>query len=577
MSTKAQERALSIVELLDSILCLLETSDLASCARVCHLWEMPSLRILWKQTATHFGALLKILGPLEPSDGPIVSYVHRLSWGRFSSYQRFESAPELVNWARFHRYSSLVRISHLIIQEGDTSVALGSSLAPRTIHQLRSLAEAKQVPLFPNLLGLGLGPLDRESCGACVFLITDTLQSLSLAWHQCDWISLLPHLRQACRCTSLATLKIYVRPNGPLDEIAPLAAEVAQLLVLLTKLEVVTLPSSVALYPDVWHAMQHLPYLRNINSLDRMAQDPKATPDHLELGHGFRRLESLQCTTTFREAMRLLAPVHPNPVITTLALHVRGATDSPVALLSAIPKAVPQVKEVTVNFYHHDVPLRLDDISPLTQLSGLTQLHVGNRVVAGLSDNDYGVLVKCLSRLETLSISPEPSTISQPPATLLALSNIAAHCQHIRMIKILVDASANALPSHDTPLTPFASSLRVLAFGPPVVGDPMEVAFRLSRMFLWCKPEIITTEPPEGINEETSTQYDAAEESWDTVMYVLAGMWPTLDAFKRTVHDDYVAMRKRCAELTRASQLLDERVVALEASAARLSGEAGQT
>lgn len=72
MLSNAQERALGVLELLDSILRLLTPRDLASCAGVCRYWEMPSLQILWKNGAGEHVNLLKILGDLEVSDGPIV-------------------------------------------------------------------------------------------------------------------------------------------------------------------------------------------------------------------------------------------------------------------------------------------------------------------------------------------------------------------------------------------------------------------------------------------------------------------------------------------------------------------------
>lgn len=55
----AAARALGVAELRDSILVYLGSSDLASCARACRAWEVPSLRTLWQDA--HLNCLFEVL------------------------------------------------------------------------------------------------------------------------------------------------------------------------------------------------------------------------------------------------------------------------------------------------------------------------------------------------------------------------------------------------------------------------------------------------------------------------------------------------------------------------------------
>lgn len=48
-TASARDSVLRTAEVLKLILCHLSPSGLARCARVCHLWELPSLGLLWKE------------------------------------------------------------------------------------------------------------------------------------------------------------------------------------------------------------------------------------------------------------------------------------------------------------------------------------------------------------------------------------------------------------------------------------------------------------------------------------------------------------------------------------------------
>lgn len=542
MNSNARERALGIIELLDNILNHLKRPDLASCARVCRLWETPSLRILWRGSTPNDGDLLRILGELKVSDGPIVGLICLLfSTSHFDQDQNFARTPGFENWERFHRYASLIRTNYLSFQEAERPCEQ-TPLSPRTVQQIRVLAEAKRVPVFPNLLHLELCPLDQNSCEACIFLIPDGLRVLELSWGNCQWISMLPHLQRARFCTDLTRLEIYFNESAPEEHIAPFAAGIVQLLDSLTKLETVTIPNWVALYSSVWRALQDLASLRSIVCDDLAAVGEDASSEHLELGRGFERLAYLECFPLFPQAIRLLTPVQPNAKITELLLHIYEATGPLESVLSAISRGFPRAESVSITFAECHVPLRLGDITPLSQLPRLRYLTISTDVMPDLSNDEYGLLAQSFPKLQSLRITPNPSIYTRPSATLLALSNIAAHCRDIQNVTIPVDTTIDALPAHHTVLHPFSASLQVLSFGPCEAQQPLETAFRLARMLIWCDAAIQVGIPlDDDLSEESelSRLYGVAMRDWAEVARVLDGMRPSFEAIKKGQREEH--------------------------------------
>lgn len=67
----ARERVLTIMEILENIFCHLLPGDLASCARVCHGWEITSLGLLWSVLQDP-RPLFKLLGELDSEDNTVV-------------------------------------------------------------------------------------------------------------------------------------------------------------------------------------------------------------------------------------------------------------------------------------------------------------------------------------------------------------------------------------------------------------------------------------------------------------------------------------------------------------------------
>lgn len=562
MLSKAQDRALHVVELLDSILHLLEPADLAACARVCRFWELPSLRILWRDSPPHDRDFFKILGDLNPWDGPIVSHIaSRIQGSTTKRKQRFIDAPGLDKWERLYRYASLIKGTHITIQKGSDERV--NSISPRTIQQIRLLAEAERVPLFPNLVDLTLTPMDQSSCEVSIFFITDIIRYLVLEWEACQPSSVLPHLQRARYCTELTELDISFESGissligAQLDSVAK---GLAQTLTSLAKLEVVRLPSILAFEPCVWHAMQQLPAIRKIEGSGCVALCPTVF-DHLDLGTGFDKLESLVCYPTSREAMKLLTPIHPNTHLKKIDMVIRtqtptSGTTSLGTFFNAIPDGFLRVEDVTVTLEDSEEPVLLCHIAPLFQLSQLVNLTVDTTRVASLSDGDYGVLGRSLPNLRKLSISKDPDIYVRPSATLLALSNIAAHCQCIEWVELVADVSLDALPCPETYLTPFSASLGKITFGPSIIENPEKVAYVLSRMLLWCQPYIITTVPSEDVSEEVLHQYEAATVGWRKVADTLKSLRPLVHALK-------VALQENTGVL---NQQTDARMAQLEAA-----------
>ncbi|KAI0629444.1 hypothetical protein C8Q77DRAFT_1075964 [Trametes polyzona] len=89
-------------------LCDTETTALARCARVCKAFQEPALRVLWE----YLPSILPLLRLLAP-------HFHKLSNGRIGygasvphhTYVLSE-IPDDVQWARFSRYASYIRVLH---------------------------------------------------------------------------------------------------------------------------------------------------------------------------------------------------------------------------------------------------------------------------------------------------------------------------------------------------------------------------------------------------------------------------------------------------------------------------------
>lgn len=265
--------------------------------------------------------------------------------------------------------------------------------------------------------------------------------------------------------------------------------------------------------------------------------------------------------------------MHPNETLKTIDMTIRcpTATTSLGTFLSAVPGAFPRVENVIINLRDSNEPVQLCHIAPLFRLTQLQGLIIRTTVTAGLSDNDYDVLGKCLPGLRVLGISPDPELCNPPLATLLALSNIAVHCRCIQQIEIFVDISQ--LPSDDTILHPFSASLDSIFFGPSTLGPldyPEDVGYVLCRMLLWCRAEIFSVFTPDDgveVSEEIADQYYAAKLGWNKVARTMRCLRPLLDATKASLREgNGNPVAARIAELEADVRRKDARIAYLEES-----------
>lgn len=419
----------AIPELLDWVLSMCEDNDLASCARVCHLWKTPSLRILWSDA--DFPHLLSLLGDIHVShkwdinlDEPVsVRYPNTLRclpctyfWIQIQQYS-FQGHINLDEgrWERYQYYSNFPQgVALCIFRPIEVFPSrLGRKLesrdliSPDTISQLHILAEAMRCPALPGARTLALLPASNNSLHSVMLLLCDNLTAVYLDWSFSQSNDIIPVLRRLEDLKNLRELDITGLATAEEDVENSIVSLVDSAL----QLTMVQLSTILFLKPRVWESLKRHRKLSRACSGIRtgVAASLEIVDCHyLTFSHGFACLTELSCPLTMDGATLLLSGTSLPP-LKALYLSIQDATnDTSVSIiLDRISYGFARLTSLRLIFTKNGHGLHLDDILPITRLTELIRLEITNDTPAVITDDNYKEFASKMPQLEKVLESLE--------------------------------------------------------------------------------------------------------------------------------------------------------------------------
>ncbi|KDR71523.1 hypothetical protein GALMADRAFT_281781 [Galerina marginata CBS 339.88] len=462
-------RVLCIPELLDMIFSFLDPASNVVNAQTCKRWSDIALDSLWKEV-DDLHQLFGILAPLRVSE----------------ELYEFDRLPESADWKRFEKYANRVR---RLVYEPD------GLTPPRKMKQsvFDDVARTRtRLDILPNMHTLQW----RAPLSISIMFMHSGIKSFTV-WLplQLETISPRPFFQDiAARMPNLASLD--VRSYVPLRCIE---TEMANLLMLLSKLQRITLPRYyfTTCIAETLSGLEHLGIIEFQYVPEQgcgSVFDVSTFNPSLSEG-SFPALWDHSMAVTFDDASRFFNLSFTPTNITMLYID-SYEIETPTALhnlLSVIAENCQLLKFLALlslrdaslttlaeNPYDTGLMVTMDHLKPVLKLANLTALEFTQQYPLVLNPADIELLASSWPAIETLSLNSEPVHLSQSNLTLDALTPFARHCRKLHHLGLFIDATSIPQPPIAS-IVPF-QSLKRLSMGVSIIEGPDAVALYLSKI-----------------------------------------------------------------------------------------------
>ncbi|KAJ8514223.1 hypothetical protein ONZ45_g8221 [Pleurotus djamor] len=510
-STVASQ-ALSIPELLYTVLLFSDRDDNAANLVVCKRWAEEVIKVEWESMYNQL-PLLRLLAPIEE--------VKKLGYV-------FTRAPSHDDWAVFNRYAARVKSLTWYADEWTSLKEILNVLGSRR-------------KLFPNLKHLE-APCDTDTLR---LLVHPHLTSLKLRPSPEGFIndedphqlsSTLTHLLddeiRPLHLRRFAFDGIYLETSSLFPIVEP--ALINFLHPLKDHLVSLTL-RPIWLNINVTHTIAPFPHLVKLISTDAndvISADPLTFSDALD-SKSFSALQHLALMIRFDRAISCLSSgIQSLSRLTTLAL-VSDCTEQPAMftrLLSLIVQVSPLLTDLEVESSDRDGPLprehehvlTFEGLKPVLQLEDLERLSIAYPTPLQLNYEDLKTIAETFEYLSILVLNPEPSV--QTPTTLhmsaLSALSFSPNPYNLEEISAYVDTSPDKFPEADERL--ILKGLQRLSFGRSPITKKAVIpsSVYLSRVL----PEWFSVPGSLGGNVHVDGQYAL----WQEVVSLLPVLMDTL-------------------------------------------------
>ncbi|KAG8950602.1 hypothetical protein FRC03_012798, partial [Tulasnella sp. 419] len=365
----AQERALFLLDILNSIFSFLRPAQLVVAAQISRIWSDCALDLLWRNLPT-IVPLLELLAPLS---------VSRESSGDCWVLPR--RIPN-VKWQRFQYYESKV----MMLTQDDSIPINGVNipLSP-TIYSTLLLHTLRRREFLPNLRKVWWTVIPSSSSHFIVSVLHDSVIHLSITFSKVgEGIGYFLEDLQG-RTKNIRTLSIKLRPSVARDLIK-CQGSLIELLQQSPNLVEIFLPQF-SLSPPIVVALGSLPHLKSLQLSDGGAFDPVTYDPGAKFdinASTFPMLEHLAYNSALGNAKRMFENWDRTSSLTSLCITSHGwkpGKNGVNQFLTALVKASPALSSLKLNLFmrpsENPDPLDSTDLFPLSQLH-LTELKIGH-------------------------------------------------------------------------------------------------------------------------------------------------------------------------------------------------------
>ncbi|KAJ8592766.1 hypothetical protein M405DRAFT_812276 [Rhizopogon salebrosus TDB-379] len=509
-SVRQLHRALSIPELLNNILGLMERDENVVNACVCKQWSDIALDLIWREVVS-LPRLLNILRPRQ-----------------IQGYNASDGLPDLRDWARFQKYANRVRI--LRYKQGAVPVD------HYNINVLNDMAMMRpKFEILPNLHTL-----------EWLFHDVNWMKRVMLFMHQRVRHLVISVPPESYTAKSSFFLDVCCRmPHlHSLDLRAPYAArvieaDVVKLLRGLPDLEKVIFPEHyfTSIIVSELSRMKHINSMQYVHGSKQGFWEEEEDPFAPVLEEGaFPMLQELHINARLEDITRFMntdfSPI--NIMSLSIDTYVEHEPEQLHMLLVTLSDRCHLLSELCISLMHVSAPLELcpahqitfDTLRPVLSFRNLTAFEVFHKYPINITLEEIEELASRWPSLKSLCLNEEPLVMSDFTLDLRALLPFARHCPNLYRLGLFMDATTVKMhPMQE--LKPF-TALRVLCAGTSLARHPEAVAAFLSHICPpGCEIEMGLVWPTvighsyRSLDEDVLSEMQNRSSHWQTVHDVL--------------------------------------------------------